>query len=72
MPVLTHIRSSWTAAPYPTLPDGVSLPATLTMARGDHDQMRVVLVTLFRPEEPTARKMEEMNSKIMERDIKLE
>ena len=37
-----------------TAPDGVSLLATLVMAWSAHAQLRVVLVTLFEPDHPTA------------------
>ena len=43
-------------------PDGVSLPATLAMARGSHTRLRVVLVTLFRPYHPTVLAMKDVNT----------
>ena len=42
--------------------DSVSLNATMAMVWGAHAQMRVVLVTLFRPDHPTPLEMKELNS----------
>ena len=44
-----------------TAPDGVSLSATLSMARGSHARLRVVLVTLFSQYRPTALAMNDVN-----------
>ena len=41
--------------------DGVSLSATLTMARGPHTRLRVVLVALLRLEHPTMLTIKEVN-----------
>ena len=43
-------------------PDGVSLPATLSVSRGAHTWLRVVLVTLFGPDYPTTLEMKEVNT----------
>ena len=42
--------------------DSVALNATMAMVWGAHAQMRVVLVTLFRPDHPTPLEMKELNS----------
>ena len=42
--------------------DGVSLLATLAMARGSQSRLRVVLVTLFGPDQPTTLEIKEVNT----------
>ena len=53
-------------------PDGVSLPATPEMTRGDHVRLREVLVTLLDPEQPTALVMKDANTEIMDRETEIE
>ena len=48
-----------------TASDEVSLSPTLTMARGAHTRLRVVLVTLFGPDHPTELAMRYVNMDIM-------
>ena len=52
--------------------DGVSLIDTLTMSWGAYTRLRLVLVTLFGLDHPTAFSMRAVNVEIMERDTKLE
>ena len=53
-------------------PDGVSLQATLSMERGAHARLRVLLVTLFGPEHPTTLAIRDVNKEIMERETDME
>ena len=55
-----------------TVPDSVSLPDTLTMARGYHAHLRVVLVTLFLSDHPTALAMKWLNTEIVDSYMELE
>ena len=48
-----------------TAPHGVFLSDTLSMVRGDHTQLRVVLVTLFGPDHPNPLEMKKVNTEIM-------
>ena len=45
-----------------TAPYGVSLPATLSMVQGAYILMRVVLVILFRPDQPATLSIREVNT----------
>ena len=55
-----------------TAPDGVSLQANLSMARGAHTRLRVVLDTLLGQDHPAAQAMQDINEDILEREINLE
>ena len=55
-----------------TASDDVSLSATMHMALRAHTWLRVVLVTLFRPDHPTTLARKELNTEIIEREIELE
>ena len=55
-----------------TVPDGVFLPDTMTMVRGSHARLRVVLATLFGQDHPTVLATKDMNSEIMGREMELE
>ena len=52
-------------------PGGFYLPATLAMACGDHERLRVVLVTLFGTDQPNTMAKKEMRSEIMEKETEL-
>ena len=51
---------------------GVSLSSTMTMARGDHARLRVVLFTLLGQDHPTALPTRDINSELLERETELE
>ena len=52
-------------------PGGFYLPATLAMACGDHERLRVVLVTLIGTDQPNTMAKKEMRSEIMEKEMEL-
>ena len=52
-------------------PDGVSLPAALSIAQGGHARLSMVLVTLFITYHPTVLEIKEVKLEIMERETEL-
>ena len=53
-------------------PYGLSLSATLTMAQGAHERLRVVLITLLGQDHPTTLAMSDINADLLERETELE